>query len=76
MCAKVGSPGLVKFSATDGARWTQAIGLPYDQTIEALAGQPGSGIFYAYCYGGDMYAPTDGGRAWALASRALRATAG
>jgi photosystem II stability/assembly factor-like uncharacterized protein len=73
---KLGSPGIVASSADGGATWRQASGLPYDQSVEALAGQPGSAIFVAYCYGGDVYASADGGRAWSLLTRALRTTSG
>jgi hypothetical protein len=69
---KIGTPGLISYSANGGTTWTQAIGLPYDQTVEAIAGQVGSGNFFAYCYGGDIYTSSDGGRVWTLLSRALR----
>jgi len=73
---KLGSPGIVASSVDGGSTWRQANGLPYDQSVEALAGQPGSAIFVAYCYGGDVYASADGGRAWRLLTRALRTTTG
>jgi photosystem II stability/assembly factor-like uncharacterized protein len=74
--ARLGSPGWIKYSFDAGANWYQAIGLPYDQSIEAIAGQPTSSVFFAYCYGGDVYTSTDGGRAWSLYTRALRTTSG
>lgn len=74
--AKLGSPGWIKYSFDAGANWYQAIGLPYDQSVEAIAGQPTSSIFFVYCYGGDVYTSTDGGRAWSLYTRALRTTSG
>jgi photosystem II stability/assembly factor-like uncharacterized protein len=74
--AKLGSPGWIKYSFDAGATWHQAAGLPYDQSVEAIAGQPDSSIFFAYCYGGDVYTSTDGGRSWSLYTRALRATSG
>jgi photosystem II stability/assembly factor-like uncharacterized protein len=73
---KIGTPGLISYSANGGTTWTQAIGLPYDQTVEAIAGQAGSGTFYAYCYGGDIYTSSDGGRVWTLLTRALRSSGG
>ena len=74
--AKLGSPGMVAYSIDGGVNWRQAAGLAYDQSVEAHAGQPSSVTFLANCYGGDIYISTDGGRAWALLSRALRSTAG
>ncbi len=74
--AKLGSAGEIEYSTDGGATWTQGIGLPYDQSVEAITGQPNTAVFFAYCYGGDVYISTDGGRAWTLLSRALRATAG
>lgn len=73
--AKLGSPGSIKYSFDSGASWQQASGLPYDQSVEAIAGQPTSNTFFAYCYGGDVYT-SDGGRAWTLYTRALRTTSG
>jgi hypothetical protein len=73
---KLGSPGAVSYSADGGATWRSGSGLPYDQSVEALAGQPSSTTIYAYCYGGDVYESTDGGRDWTLLSRALRGRAG
>ncbi|TAN34308.1 hypothetical protein EPN29_02790 [bacterium] len=73
---KLGSPGSISFSVDDGATWHPAAGLPYDQSVEALAGQPDSTTFFAYCYGGDVYSSTDGGRDWTLLARALRSSAG
>ena len=74
--AKLGSPGIVAYSTDGGANWRQATGLPYDQSVEALAGLPASTTFSAYCYGGDVYTSTNGGRAWNLLSRGLRTTSG
>lgn len=74
--AKLGSPGEIIYSADGGATWTQGIGLPYDQSVEAITGPANAAVFFAYCYGGDVYTSTDGGRAWTLFSRALRTTAG
>ena len=69
---KLGSPGTVAFSADSGATWHQGQRLPNDQSIEAIAGQPGSATFYAYCYGGDVFASADSGGFWTVLSRALR----
>jgi hypothetical protein len=74
--AKVGSPGIVSYSLDGGTTWRQAAGLPYDQTVEAVAGQPTGVTFVAYCYGGDIYISGNGGRDWTLVSRALRSRAG
>jgi photosystem II stability/assembly factor-like uncharacterized protein len=73
---KLGSPGTVSYSIDAGATWHSAAGLPYDQSVEAVAGLPTSNTFFAYCYGGDVYSSTDRGRNWALLTRALRASAG
>jgi photosystem II stability/assembly factor-like uncharacterized protein len=73
---KLGSPGVVASSADGGSTWRQASGLPYDQSVEALAGQPTTVTFVAYCYGGDVYISANGGRDWTLLSRALRTTSG
>ena len=70
---KLGSPGLVSYSTDGGANWRAASGLPIDQSIEALAGQSDSRAFFAYCYGGDIYMSTDGGRTWSLLTQRLRA---
>jgi photosystem II stability/assembly factor-like uncharacterized protein len=74
--AKLGSPGAISYSIDAGITWAPAIGLPYDQSVEAIAARPNSTALYAYCYGGDIYTSADGGRAWALLSRALRTTTG
>jgi hypothetical protein len=73
---KIGSIGVVSSSRNGGTTWAQAIGLPYDQTVEAIAGQLGSATFYAYCYGGDIYLSADGGQVWTLLTRALRTSSG
>ena len=73
---KLGSPGLVSYSTNGGATWFQAAGLPPDQTVEAIAGQPASATFFAYCYGGDVYQSTDGGRDWTVMTRTLRSSTG
>jgi photosystem II stability/assembly factor-like uncharacterized protein len=74
--AKLGSQGLISYSSNGGATWVPGNGLPFDQTVEAIAGQAGSGIFFAYCYGGDLYESADGGATWFVLSRALRASSG
>ncbi|HET6311108.1 MAG TPA: hypothetical protein VFH00_08925 [Candidatus Nitrosotalea sp.] len=74
--AKLGSPGIVTYSTDSGATWRQATGLPYDQSVEAVAGQPTGVTFVAYGYGGDIYGSPNGGRDWVLLSRALRSRAG
>jgi photosystem II stability/assembly factor-like uncharacterized protein len=71
---KLGVRGVVSYSLDGGASWSQATGLPLDQTVEAIAGQLGSSTFFAYCYGGDIYASSDGGRAWTVLTKALRAS--
>lgn len=73
---KLGSPGSVSYSVDAGATWHPATGLPYDQSVEAIAGQPTSITLFAYCYGGDVYTSGDGGRSWTLLTRALRTTSG
>ena len=72
----LGSQGSVAYSSDLGATWHQGSGLPYDQSVEAVAGQPGSKTFYAYCYGGDVYVSADGGGTWTVLSRALRSRSG
>jgi photosystem II stability/assembly factor-like uncharacterized protein len=74
--AKLGTPGSVSYSFDAGATWRAAGGLPYDQSVEAVVGQPSSATLYAYCYGGDVYSSTDGGRTWAVLSRGLRNNTG
>lgn len=74
--AKLGSPGAVSYRTTARSTWARAVGLPYDQSVEAIAAQPDSGMLFAYCYGGDIYTSSDGGRSWTLLTRALRTTAG
>lgn len=74
--AKLGSPGLISYSTNRGATWVPGRGLPLDQTVEAIAGQAGSGTLFAYCYGGDLYVSTDTGASWSLLSEALRAAMG
>jgi hypothetical protein len=74
--AKLGSPGSISYSFDAAATWHPAAGLPYDQSVEAIAGQPTSATFFAYCYGGDIYMSIDGGRDWTILTRALRASTG
>jgi photosystem II stability/assembly factor-like uncharacterized protein len=74
--AKLGSPGSISYSFDAGSTWHSAAGLPYDQSVEAIAGQPGSAAFFAYCYGGDIYESVDGGRSWGVLSRTLRSGTG
>jgi hypothetical protein len=73
---KLSSPGSISYSIDGGATWHSAAGLPYDQSVEAIAGQPTSVNFFAYCYGGDLYKSSDGGGTWTLLTRALRTTSG
>jgi photosystem II stability/assembly factor-like uncharacterized protein len=73
---KLGSPGAISYSTDGGSTWGSAIGLPYDQSVEAIVAEVSSTTLYAYCYGGDIYTSTDGGRDWTLLSRALRTTSG
>jgi photosystem II stability/assembly factor-like uncharacterized protein len=74
--SKLGSPGTVSYSTDGGSTWRVGTGMPYDQSVEAIAGQPTSTTLFAYCCGGDIYSSVDGGRDWALVSRALRRRAG
>lgn len=74
--AKLGFPGAVAFSLDSGVTWRQGQRLPNDQSIEAIAGQPGSATFYAYCYGGDVFVSADSGGFWTVLSRALRSSSG
>lgn len=73
---KLGSPGIVSYSKDGGIVWSKATGLPAGQTVDAVAGQPASSTFFAYCYGGDVYTSADGGATWTVLSHALRASAG
>lgn len=74
--SKLGVQGAVRYSTDGGSTWNSGTGLPYDQSVEALAGQPGSSTVFAYCYGGDLYVSTDGGRDWTIFSRGLRTRTG
>ena len=74
--AKLGTGGLLSYSTDSGNTWRRASGLPFDQTVEAIAGQPDTHTFFAYCFGGDVYASSDGGRTWTIASRRLRSGTG
>jgi len=74
--AKLGSPGAISYSTDAGTTWASAIGLPYDQSVEAIAAQPNPTGLFAYCYGGDIYTSTDGGRDWTLLTRSLRTNTG
>ena len=74
--AKLGAPGAISYSADAGATWVPAIGLPYDQSVEAIAAQPTTSTLFAYCYGGDIYTSTDGGRDWTLLTSSLRTNTG
>jgi photosystem II stability/assembly factor-like uncharacterized protein len=70
---KLGSPGAVAVSADGGASWMRGTGLPRDQSVEALAVTAGADPkVYAYCFGGDLYSSSDGGRTWALLNSELR----
>jgi len=71
--ASLTKPASVAYSADGGQNWAQGKGLPADQTVEALAALADGSKVFAYCYGGDLYASTDGGKNWSLASSALRA---
>lgn len=73
---RLGSPGLVSVSGDGGRAWAAASGLPPDQSVDALAGQATSSVFFAYCAGGDLYSSGNGGRTWTLLSSALRAGGG
>ena len=64
------------YSTDGGSSWIAGAGLPYDQSVESLAGEPGSTVMFAYCYGGDVYVSTNGGRDWSVFSRGLRSRAG
>lgn len=59
-----------------GTTWRQGQGLPDDQSVEAIAGQPSSSRFFAYCDGGDIYVSTDGGGSWTVLIRTPRSRAG
>ncbi len=59
--ATLGSPRAVSYSIDAGTTWSPAIGLPYDQSVEAIAANPSSTTVFAYCYVGDVYTSTDGG---------------
>jgi photosystem II stability/assembly factor-like uncharacterized protein len=74
--AKIGAPGAVAYSFDSGITWRHAQGLPYDQSVEAIGGEPSSTNFFAYCYGGDIYKSSDGGGSWTVLSRALRSRTG
>jgi hypothetical protein len=72
---KLNTPGSISFTDA-GTTWAKAKGLPYDQTVEAIAGQTNSTTFFTYCYGGDVYASADSGQTWEVVSRALRSRTG
>ncbi|HVA73872.1 MAG TPA: hypothetical protein VNF71_04855 [Acidimicrobiales bacterium] len=72
----LGLQGSVSYSTDLGVTWRRGSGVPYDQSVQAVAGQPGSKTFYAYCYGGDVYVSADGGGTWTVLSRALRRRSG
>jgi hypothetical protein len=74
--AKLGAPGAISVSADAGATWSPATGLPYDQSVEAIATEPNGLKPYAYCYGGDIYTSANGGLTWTLLTRGLRTTTG
>jgi photosystem II stability/assembly factor-like uncharacterized protein len=71
-----GAQGAISFSFDGGTIWRPASGLPYDQSVEAIAGLPSSTTFFAYCYGGDVYVSSNSGRDWAVMSKALRSSTG
>jgi photosystem II stability/assembly factor-like uncharacterized protein len=68
--------GSISYTFDGGATWRHAVGLPPDQSVEAIAGQPTSTTFFAYCYGGDIYTSSDGGGTWTAVGRALRSRTG
>ena len=72
---KLGVPGAISYSTDGGSTWGSAIGLPYDQSVEAIT-QGNPTTLFAYCYGGDIYTSTDSGRSWSLLGRGLRTTTG
>ena len=74
--ATLGSPGAISYSTDAGITWAPAAGLPDDQSVEAIAAQPNSSSLFAYCYGGDIYTSTDGGRNWTLLTKSLRTSTG
>jgi len=71
--ASLSQPAAVAYSSDGGQTWAEGKGLPSNQTVEALAAVADGSKVFAYCYGGDLYASTDGGKNWSLASSALRA---
>lgn len=72
---KLGVAGAISYSTDGGSTWGSGIGLPYDQSVEAIT-QGNPTTLFAYCYGGDIYSSTDSGRSWMLVSRGLRTTTG
>jgi photosystem II stability/assembly factor-like uncharacterized protein len=71
---KLRAAAKLKVSHDGGATWRTAIGLPADQTVEAIANLSANGdTVFAYCAAGDLYRSTDGGFNWSLVSTGLRA---
>lgn len=68
----LGTPARIAYSSDGGSTWGQATGLPTGETVEAIAVASADSGLYAYCFGGDLYKSSDGGRNWQLASTALR----
>ncbi|HEX6547501.1 MAG TPA: hypothetical protein VF134_02015 [Candidatus Dormibacteraeota bacterium] len=68
---RLGAPGVAWASGDGGATWTAAAGLPKDESIEAVA-FASDGSAFAYGFGGDLYASSNGGGSWTLRSTALR----
>lgn len=74
--AKLDLRGAVAYSFDLGKTWRQGQGLPNEQSVEAIAGQPSSTTFFAYCFGGDIYSSSDGGHSWTELTRYLRSRTG
>ena len=70
--AKLGEAGKVEASTDGGSTWTAGTGLPTDQSVDALAEQSDTGRIFAYCFGGDLYTSSDGGKTWGFLSSSLR----
>ena len=72
---KLGVQAAIAVSNDAGNGWAAATGLPADESVEGIVSNQDASAVYAYCFGGDLYVSTDGGKNWKLGSTALRAAA-
>lgn len=72
--AKLGAPGRISYSDDSGQRWSEATGIPTDQTVDAISPLDAEGTnVLAYGYGGDLFGSDDGGHTWQKVKGNLRA---